>query len=53
MDKNRYAQAGIVERDGKIRIYAAKFTDKTQAEKYLSDMRQSNSYKDAWMFISR
>lgn len=53
MDKNRFAQAGIVERDGKIRIYAAKFTDKTQAEKYLSDMRQSNSYKDAWMFISR
>lgn len=53
MDKSRFTQAGIVERDGKVRIYAAKFTDKDQAEQYLTDLRKTDHYKDAWMFISR
>ncbi len=53
MDRHQYTQAGIVERDGKIRVYAARFTEREQAEQYLSSLRESGAYKDAWMFISR
>lgn len=45
--------AGIVERSGKVRIYADKFTDKQQAELYLSNLKTHPEYKDAWMFIAR
>lgn len=53
VDKSQYASAGIVERNGKIRVYAAKFTERDQAENYMEKVRSNATYKDAWLFISR
>lgn len=53
IDKNKYGHAGIVERDGKVRVYAAKFTNRKEAENYMEQVRSNASYKDAWLFISR
>lgn len=53
VDKTRFTQAGIIERDGKARIYAAKFPVRSEAEKMLEEVRSQGVYKDAWLFISR
>lgn len=52
VDKSRYGAAGIVERNGKIRVYAARFTGREEAENYMNRLR-NGEYKDAWLFISR
>ncbi|MCC8170255.1 MAG: SPOR domain-containing protein [Parabacteroides sp.] len=52
MDKSRYREAGIVERNGKARVYAARFTGRNEAETYMNRLR-NGEYKDAWLFISR
>ena len=53
VDKARYSRAGIVERNGKARIYAAKFPARSEAEQFLEEVRNQGVYKDAWLFISR
>lgn len=53
INSKEYAQAGIVARDGKFRVYAAKFSDRNDAETYMSKVKNNNKYKDAWLFISR
>lgn len=52
VDSKRYANAGVVERGGKIRVYAARFTTRSDAENYMNKIRNAE-YKDAWLFISR
>lgn len=52
VNKSRYGAAGIVERNGKIRVYAARFTGRNEAENYMNRLR-NGEYKDAWLFISR
>ncbi|MDR1500008.1 MAG: SPOR domain-containing protein [Tannerellaceae bacterium] len=34
----------------KIRVYADKFTDKSKAQAYLAGIKQSPSYRDAWIY---
>lgn len=53
VDREQFANAGIVERGGKIRVYAAKFTDPVKAESYISSLKSDGGHKDAWMFISK
>lgn len=53
VDRKQYANAGIIERGAKIRVYAAKFTDRSEAENYISSLKSNGQHKDAWMFISR
>lgn len=53
IDSKQYAHAGIVERNGKIRVYAAKFSNREEAETYMSKVKSNDKYKDAWLFISR
>lgn len=52
VNKSRYNTAGIVERNGKARVYAARFTAREEAENYMNRLR-NGEYKDAWLFISR
>lgn len=53
VDKTQYANSGIVRKDGKVRVYAAKFTERKAAEDYITEIRGNVKYKDAWLFISR
>lgn len=38
---------------GKYRVYADKYTNRKEAETYLSKLRSHPKYKDAWLFITR
>lgn len=40
-------------RDGKCRVYAARFDNREEAERYQAALRKHEKYKDAWLFISR
>lgn len=40
-------------RDGKCRVYAARFDNREEAERYQVALRKHEKYKDAWLFISR
>lgn len=53
VDKTQCANPGIVERNGRIRVYAARFTERNEAENYINKIRTHAKYKDAWLFISR
>lgn len=53
VDKAQFAGSGIVERDGKVRIYAGKFSSRSEAEAFLEQVRKQAVYKDAWLFVSR
>lgn len=53
VDKSTFANADIVERGGKFRIYADRFDNRPDAEGYLQSVREKTGYKDAWLFISR
>ncbi|WP_106830661.1 HU domain-containing protein [Parabacteroides pacaensis] len=53
VDKTQCADPGIVERNGRIRVYAARFTERNEAENYINKIRTQAKYKDAWLFISR
>lgn len=52
--KGIYANAGIVEGDGRARIYVKEFKDKVQAEKILDNFRSDNArHSDAWIFSKK
>lgn len=53
VDRTCCANVNMVVRDGKYRIYADKFDNRTEAEIYMATLRKSEKYKDAWLFISR
>jgi len=53
INRNEYVNAGIVARDDRFRVYANKFDNRQEAEKYLSEIRETDKYKDAWLFIGR
>lgn len=42
-----------ITRDGKCRVYAARFDNREEAERYQAALRKHEKYKDAWLFISR
>lgn len=44
---------GIIERDGKYRIYANKFQNRESADKYLLDLKKKPEFKDAWVFATK
>ncbi|MGL4325902.1 MAG: SPOR domain-containing protein, partial [Tannerellaceae bacterium] len=44
---------GIIERDGKYRIYANKFQNRESADKYLLDLKKNPEFKDAWVFATK
>ncbi|MGL6180224.1 MAG: SPOR domain-containing protein [Tannerellaceae bacterium] len=44
---------GIIERDGKYRIYANKFENRENADKYLLDLKKNPDFKDAWVFATK
>jgi cell division septation protein DedD len=46
-----YAGAGIVVQDGRYRVYARKYTDRREAETFLSTLRENTKYRDTWLFI--
>ena len=43
----------IVLNQGKYRVYAERFNNRNEAEKYMADLRKNSRYKDAWLFICR
>jgi len=53
IDKSLYQETGLIVRDDRYRVYARKFDNRQDAENYLSIIRDSEKYKDAWLFISR
>jgi hypothetical protein len=53
INHSKYPHANIINRDGKYRIYADRFDNRTAAESYIENLRSSSNYQDAWLFISR
>ncbi len=53
VDRTRCKNANMVVRDGKYRVYADRFDNRTDAENYMATLRETEKYKDAWLFISR
>ena len=53
VDRKQYRQMGKVTRGGKCRVYAARFDNRAEAERQLAQLRQTDRYKDAWLFISK
>jgi hypothetical protein len=47
---NVVANAGIIESDGKIRVYAQQFSDEKTARSYLDKIRQNPNHKQAWLY---
>jgi len=42
--------AGIVVRDGHVRVYSQVFTSKTDAQLYLTKIRRNPNHKQAWVY---
>lgn len=53
VDKNLYPDVAYVKKGDKVRVYANKFNNREDAEAYINSLRQTEKYKDAWLFISR
>lgn len=53
MDRGQYKNVNKINRDGKYRIYADRFENRSEAEHYMVSLRKIDKYKDAWLFISR
>ena len=53
VDRQTYRQMGKVTRGGKCRVYAARFDNRAEAERQLTQLRQTARFKDAWLFISK
>ena len=48
-----YTSASLVERDNRVRISLVQFTDKNEANKYLSTLRQNEEFQNAWLLAVR
>lgn len=53
VDRRVCRNANKVKSNGKYRVYADKYNNRTDAESYLSKLRNNPAYKDAWLFITR
>lgn len=53
IDRTLSPNVGFVAKGEKVRVYSDKFDNREEAESYLSVVRQTDKYKDAWLFISR
>ena len=53
IDKATFANASMVLRNDKYRVYVDKFDNRESAEKYIETVRNNPKYKDAWLFISK
>lgn len=51
--QKRFAHIGIVSRNDKVRVFAQSFSDKEEAENYLSKLREQEGFESAWLFGSR
>lgn len=48
-----YPNYGSITRHGRTRVYAAKFNKKSDAETFLTQLRQDKKYKDAWLYAAK
>ena len=48
-----YTSASLVERDDRVRISLVQFTDKDEANRYLSTLRQNEKFQNAWLLAVR
>ena len=48
-----YSNASLVERDNRIRISLVQFTDKDEANNYLKELRQIDTFQNAWLLAVR
>jgi hypothetical protein len=46
-------ETGIVKQDKNIRVYAARYTNRKEAETYMYQLRTNEKYKDAWLYVHR
>jgi hypothetical protein len=46
-------EMGIVINDGRVRVYAGKFTERKEAENYISRLRTNAKLKDTWLYFGR
>lgn len=53
LEKASYPNYGSITRQGRIRVYAAKFKQKSDAEAFLSELRQNKKYQDAWLYAAK
>lgn len=53
IDKALYPKTGSVKKGNYVRVYSEKFDNREDAESYISTLRLTDKYKDAWLFISR
>lgn len=53
VDRKVCKHVSKIARNGKYRIYADKFDNREAAESYMTTLRKTEKYKDAWLFISR
>jgi len=44
---------GTVINDGRVRVYAEKFFDRKEAEKYINLLRANVKLKDTWLYVGR
>ncbi|MDR2086447.1 MAG: SPOR domain-containing protein [Dysgonamonadaceae bacterium] len=50
IDRTTLKHVNKITGNGKVRIYANKFSDKSKAEVYLAKIKQNTKYKDAWLW---
>lgn len=48
-----YSNVSIVERDDRVRISLAQFSDKDEANEYLKTLRQNEKFQNAWLLAIR
>ena len=53
LEKTSYPNYGSITRKGRTRVYAAKFDRKSDAELFLTQLRQDKKYQDAWLYAAK
>lgn len=48
-----FSDACVIERDGKIRVSLASYSNQTEAYNQLKQIRQNQTYKDAWLLTNK
>lgn len=48
-----YENVGILEKDGRFRLYLKTFTDRAEGEKYLEEVRTTTPFQKAWLLPVR
>jgi cell division septation protein DedD len=53
LNKANFPNHGIITRQGRTRVYAAKFKQRNDAETFLSQLRQNKKHQDAWLYAAK